>query len=95
MICVLKDTKSIISDGENVYINQSGNNGMATGGTGDILTGKIASLIAQGSTPTTAAFTGTYLHGLAGDNAAIKKGVRSMIASDLLDELIGILKNFN
>ena len=93
-VTILKDARTIVSDGKNTYINQSGNNGMATGGTGDILTGVISSLIAQGTTPLVASYVGVFLHGLAGDNAAKEKGVRSMIASDLLDSLIEILKNF-
>ena len=94
-ICVLKDTKTIITDDKHTYINQSGNNGMATGGTGDVLTGIITSLIAQGSSPLNASLTGTFIHGLAGDIMAKRKGTRSMIASDLFDGLIEVLKKFN
>ncbi len=68
-------------------VNPSGNSGMATGGTGDVLSGIIASLAAQGCNAYDATVLGVYLHGRAGDLAALQKGVHGLIASDLCNEL--------
>lgn len=84
---VLKDTRTIVSNGLLHYINVTGNNGMATGGSGDVLTGIIGGLLAQGMKPYEAATLGVYLHGLAGDKAASQKGLYSMIASDIIEAL--------
>ena len=65
---------------------------MATAGSGDVLAGMIAGLLAQGETPKKAAMTGCFLHGLAGDAAAKKKGPRSMLASDILEAIPEILR---
>jgi NAD(P)H-hydrate epimerase len=67
--------------------NQTGNPGMATGGSGDVLTGVIVGLLCQGLAPFDAARLGVHLHGLAGDLAAEQLGQVSMMASDLLDYL--------
>jgi NAD(P)H-hydrate epimerase len=77
-----------------VYFNSTGNPGMATGGTGDILTGMITSLLAQGYEPYQAAILGVYLHGLAGDLAAQHKGYAGLIASDLIDYIPQALQEF-
>ena len=69
------------------YFNSTGNPGMASGGSGDVLTGMILSLLAQGYDPSDAALTGVYLHGLAGDMAAQKMGQQSLIASDIVDHI--------
>lgn len=86
VICVLKDARTVTAcvDGS-YYINTSGNNGMATGGTGDVLTGVIAGLIAQGMEPDMAAAFGVFLHGSAGDIAVKETGQYSMMASDLIE----------
>jgi len=84
VIVVLKGHGTIVTDGRRVYQNQTGNPGMATGGTGDVLTGLIAALLGQGLEPFAAAQLGVYLHGLAGDLAAKEIGQVSLIASDLL-----------
>ncbi len=83
-IVVLKGAHTVIAfpDGE-IYINLTGNAGMATGGTGDILTGIIAALIAQGLSSHDAAVAGVYLHGLAGDMAAVDYDA-GLMAGDLL-----------
>jgi NAD(P)H-hydrate epimerase len=83
-VIVFKGARSIIAapNGE-VYVNPTGNAGMATGGSGDVLTGLIAALLAQGLDALKAAVIGTYLHGLAGDLAAAEKGQTSLIAGDL------------
>ena len=86
-VVVLKGAGSLVTDGEGVYENTTGNPGMATAGSGDVLTGVIASLLAQGIGPMEAAILGVHLHGLAGDLAAEEFGEHGMIASDLLDRL--------
>ena len=89
VITVLKGSRSLIAapDG-NVYVNPTGNAGMATAGSGDVLTGLIAGLLAQSPTDALGAtIAGVYLHGLAGDLAAAKLGMRSMIASDIIANL--------
>ncbi len=92
---VLKGNNTVIATaGGQAYININGNPGMATGGSGDVLTGMIASLIAQGLNPVQASLTGVFLHGAAGDRAAGIKGQRSMIASDLINFLPDILREF-
>jgi NAD(P)H-hydrate epimerase len=83
-VTVLKGHGTVVTDGESVYINRTGNPGMATGGTGDVLTGLIAAFAAQGLRPFEASVLGVYLHGLAGDLAARELGQHSLIASDLL-----------
>jgi ADP-dependent NAD(P)H-hydrate dehydratase / NAD(P)H-hydrate epimerase len=87
-IIVLKGAFTSISDSEgNVFFNSTGNPGMATGGSGDVLTGMILSLLAQGYLPLDAAITGVYLHGLAGDLAAERSSVESVISSDIINEI--------
>lgn len=87
LIVVLKGYRTVITDGEQVAINSTGNPGMATGGTGDCLTGIITTLLAQGHPPFTAARLGVHLHGLAGNYAADQWGETSMTAADLIDAL--------
>jgi NAD(P)H-hydrate epimerase len=87
-ILVLKGYRTVVAAPHGkVFVNPTGNPGMATGGTGDVLTGIIAALIGQGIKPYNAARFGVYLHGLAGDLAARKRGEASLVASDLLDFL--------
>lgn len=88
LICVLKDARTITAvPYKRTYVNLSGNNGMATGGSGDVLTGVIAGLIAQGTKPELAAPLGVYVHGLAGDEAAETYGRYSLMAQTLLEAL--------
>jgi len=88
VVLVLKGAGTITADPEeNIYINPTGNPGMATGGSGDVLTGIIAGLMAQGVEAAWAAAAGVYLHGLAGDLAAKEKGMMGLIAGDILDVL--------
>jgi NAD(P)H-hydrate epimerase len=88
IIIVLKGRyTSIALPNGNCYFNSSGNSGMATAGSGDVLTGIIASLLAQGYSPYDAAVFGVYIHGLAGDIAADKIGGTSLIASDIIDNI--------
>ena len=84
---VLKGHRSIVTDGRRVFVNPTGNPGMATGGTGDVLTGTIAALIGQRLGPFEAAVLGTYVHGLSGDLAAKQFGEVGLIATDVLDFL--------
>ncbi len=87
LVLVLKGRGSVVTDGENWYVNGTGNPGMATGGSGDVLAGVIAALMGQGLAPFDAARLGTYVHGLAGDLAAQNLGQVSLIATDLIDYL--------
>ncbi len=86
-ILVSKDACTVVTDGAALYLNSTGNDGMATAGSGDVLTGVIGSLLAQGIPAFDAASKGVFLHGLAGDEAALKKGKHGMIASDLIENL--------
>jgi ADP-dependent NAD(P)H-hydrate dehydratase len=83
-VVVLKGHRTLITDGKRQSVNITGNPGMATGGTGDVLTGVIVSLLCQGLEPYDAARLGVFLHGLAGDLAAAEIGQESLIASDLV-----------
>lgn len=84
---VLKGLGTIVTNGDRLYVNETGNAGMATGGTGDVLTGVIAGLIGQHMEPFEAAMLGVYLHGLAGDFAAEELGRHSVTATDLVEYL--------
>ncbi len=92
VICVLKDARTVtaLPDGR-MWINTSGNNGMATAGSGDVLTGVLAGLIAQGMEPEYAAFMGVYLHGLAGDVQVKERGNYGLMAQDILEGVVCIL----
>ncbi len=84
VVLVLKGHRTFVTDGVRRYLNRTGNPGMATGGSGDVLCGLIAALGAQGFDPFSAAQLGVYLHGTAGDLAAAELGHQGMIASDLV-----------
>jgi len=88
-VVVFKGHGTLVSDGKRLYRNNTGNPGMATGGTGDVLSGMIAALLAQGLAPFEAAVLAVHLHGRAGDLAAKKVGEVSLMATDLLDALPG------
>lgn len=91
---VLKDAKSIVTNGgEQTYMNLAGNNGMSTGGSGDVLAGIIAGMLAGGLDLFEAAQIGTYVHCLAGDKAAEKKGKYAMLASDIISSLGEVMKD--
>jgi NAD(P)H-hydrate epimerase len=87
IVIVLKGHRTVITDGQQLAENTTGNPGMATGGTGDALTGIITALVCQGLSPFDAAVLGVHVHGLAGDLAAAELGQVSLIASDLLTYL--------
>ncbi len=87
-VVVLKGAYTTIAcPSGNVYFNPTGNPGMATGGSGDVLTGILTGLLAQGYSAEETSLLGTYVHGLAGDLAAREKGMTSLIAGDLIDFL--------
>jgi ADP-dependent NAD(P)H-hydrate dehydratase len=84
---VLKGANTIVTDGARIYVNTTGNPGMATGGSGDVLTGVIAALLGQKLPAFEAAQLGVYIHGLAGDIARDQNGEIGMIAGDIVDAL--------
>jgi NAD(P)H-hydrate epimerase len=86
-IVVLKGAQTVVTDSRSVYINSTGNPGMATGGSGDVLTGMIAALCGQGQAPLDAAILGTHIHGLAGDLASEVVGQIALGSSDIIDSL--------
>ncbi len=91
LIYAIKDARTLVTQSAKRYINVSGNNGMATGGSGDILTGIIGALIAQGMEPYEATCLAVYIHGLSGDYAALRCGKYSMMAGDIIDSIEEVL----
>lgn len=87
IVVVLKGRETIVTDGDRVYVNTTGNPGMATAGSGDVLTGTITSFVGQGYDIFEASKIGVYLHGLAGDMASYQIGEYGLIASDIVDYL--------
>lgn len=88
VLCVLKDSRTVVSvPFGRTYLNLSGNSGMATAGSGDVLSGIIGSLLAQGYAAEQAAAGGVFLHGLAGDCAATAKGQHSVMAGDIVERI--------
>jgi NAD(P)H-hydrate epimerase len=94
VVLVLKGHRTLVTDGRRQWRNTTGNPGMATGGSGDSLTGLITALACQGLEPYQAARLGVYLHGLAGDLAAEQLGQMSLIASDLVRYLPNALRHY-
>jgi NAD(P)H-hydrate epimerase len=107
VVCLLKDHKTVITDGERVFLNNSGNAGMASAGMGDLLSGIIGAIVSRNTLSDSAdterigenellyrAAVGAYIHGCAGDVAAGKIGEYSLIASDLLREIGGVISAF-
>lgn len=91
-IVLRKGHDSVITDGEKVYINPTGNPGMAVGGSGDVLAGMLAGLLGQKIAPLEATACAAWLHGAAGDRCAEKLGQYAMLPSDVLNELPYLLK---
>ena len=87
VILVIKGAYTITIADENLYVNSTGNPGMATAGSGDTLSGIISGLVSQGYDPGVAAVFGVYLHGKAGDLAAEKLGFEALIAEDIIQHL--------
>lgn len=92
VIVLLKGHETVITDGKRCYRNPTGNPGMATGGSGDVLAGIITSLLGQGIPPLEAAACGAWLHGAAGDICAKEIGQNGMLPSDMLRVLPRLLK---
>ena len=86
-VVALKGAGTVVTDGQKVYINKTGNPGMATAGSGDVLTGVITALAGQGLSDFDAAVLGVYIHGLAGDIAAEKIGQVSLMTTDIIQAL--------
>jgi NAD(P)H-hydrate epimerase len=82
-VVLLKGTRTVVSDGQRVYVNTTGGPALSTAGTGDVLTGLIGSLIAQGMQPFDAATLGAYLHGRAADLWTARRGPRGLTATEL------------
>ena len=95
LVYVMKDARTIVACSGKKYLNTSGNNGMATAGSGDVLTGIIAGLIAQGMDSYEASCLAVYIHGLAGDMAKEKVGSYSLMASDIIDSLALLISKYN
>lgn len=91
-VLLLKGHETVITDGEECYVNHTGNPGMAVGGSGDVLAGIIASLVGQGVEPLKAAACGAWLHGASGDICAKEIGQYGMLPSDMLEVLPRLLK---
>ena len=89
---VLKDARTVIASGDDLFVNMTGNNGMATAGSGDVLTGIIVGLLGIGVDFNAAAVLGPYIHGIAGDRAANRVSKTSLMASDIIEELTTIFK---
>lgn len=95
LVIVLKGAHTAIATREGkVYFNSTGNPGMATGGSGDVLTGILTGLLAQKYTSEEAAILGVFMHGYAGDKAVLHKGIPSLIASDIIEEICGFYNDF-
>ncbi len=93
-VVVLKGARTVITQpGGSYYINMTGNPGMATAGSGDVLTGMIGAMLARGLDPLTSSLASVYLHGAAGDHAADRVTEHSLTATDLLDNIGPALKN--
>ena len=90
-VVVLKGHQTIVTDGTRIFVNDTGNPGMATGGSGDVLSGIIAAFIGQGLSQFDAAVLAVHIHGRAGDAAAAARSQASMIASDIIEHLSEVL----
>lgn len=90
-VCVLKGAGSLIADGRSIFVNTTGNPGMASGGMGDVLAGMTGALLAQGLEPVEAAKLAIYVHGEAADHVAVQSGERGLLASDLFPKIRELL----
>jgi NAD(P)H-hydrate epimerase len=91
-IVVLKGHETVITDGDEIFLNSTGNPGMAVGGSGDVLAGVIASLVGQRIEPVVAAAISVWLHGRAGDICANELGQYGMLPSDMLNVIPRLMK---
>jgi NAD(P)H-hydrate epimerase len=93
-VVVLKGHRTIVAHPDvRAAVNPTGNPGMATGGTGDVLAGMAGALLARGGDAWAASAAAVYLHGLAGDRAAAREGEESLLAGDVLEELPAALRS--
>ncbi len=95
IIMVLKGPHTLVTDGKDSFKNTNGNAGLAKGGSGDALTGIITALMAQAYTPMNAAVLGVYLHGMAADIAIKEQSMESLLATDLIENLGKVFRQFN
>ncbi len=94
IICAMKDARTLVGEaGRQIFVNTAGNSSMAKAGSGDVLAGVIAGLLAQGAKPFDAAVCGVYLHACGGDEAKAAKGSYSVLAQDLISGIGVCLKN--
>jgi NAD(P)H-hydrate epimerase len=94
IVLLLKDAPSLVASPEGMlYVNSNGNPGLASGGTGDVLTGFVAGLMAQGLHPVEAAYTANFLHGACADEVAMNKTEYALTASDLIENIGIVIKN--
>ncbi|MCX5669925.1 MAG: NAD(P)H-hydrate dehydratase [Planctomycetota bacterium] len=91
-VAVLKGAGTVVCDGERMYVNTTGNPGMATAGAGDVLTGLVTALVAAGMAPFDAAVLGVWAHGRAGDMAAERWGILGLTALDILNCVPQVLR---
>ncbi len=94
VIVVLKGANTIVTDGQDVFVNTTGNSGMAMAGSGDMLTGMIASFIAQGINPFDAAKSAVYIHGQCGDITAAELSQRGMTVNDMISLLGALMSDY-
>lgn len=94
VVVVLKGANTVVTDGKTVLVNTNGNNGMAMGGSGDLLSGMIASFLAQGMDALSAAKAGVFIHGLCGDLTAGELSKRGMTVEDMADLLGALMSEF-
>lgn len=94
VVVVLKGANTVVTDGREVFVNTTGNPGMAMGGTGDMLTGMIGSFLAQGMTALNAAKSAVFIHGLCGDITAQELSQRGMTVDDMLSLLGALMSEF-
>jgi NAD(P)H-hydrate epimerase len=91
---VLKTANTVVCDGKRIYVNSTGNAGLARGGSGDLLAGMMVSFLAQSMTPFDAAVCAVYLHGLCADAVAEKTSMRGMLPTDVLNYLPELFSKF-
>lgn len=94
VIVVLKGANTVVTDGDRVFVNTTGNPAMAMGGTGDMLSGIIGALVAQGINSFDSAIAGVYIHGLCGDKAVEQLSHRGIIVDDMMDQLGALMSLF-
>jgi NAD(P)H-hydrate epimerase len=93
-VLLLKGRETVVTDGHRLKVNKTGNPGLATAGSGDVLSGLIGALLAQGNDPFYAAAAGAFMHGAAGDLAVKSKGFH-LLATDIINEIPAVLRQFD